>query len=67
MIYEEIRKFIEKFKSITELKYIKGINNSTNAIGLTFEKILGKEADSAFFQIIMELKSNAREGLVDTQ
>lgn len=40
---------IEKFKEIAEQKWIKGINNSTNSVGLTFESMLSKSPDSMYF------------------
>lgn len=47
---EEFKKLICKFKEISRMRYIKGINNNLfNAAGLTFESMLGKKADSMFF------------------
>lgn len=41
---------ISEFKKINKRGYIKGINNNVlNSCGLTFEKLLNKEADSMFF------------------
>lgn len=36
----------EKFLEIKNQKWIKSVNNSTSGIGLTFEKLLGKERES---------------------
>ena len=41
---EEQYEIIEKFKKIANKKWIKGINNSTNSVGLTFESLLGKKS-----------------------
>lgn len=46
---KEFEEFIIKFKDISKKGYIKGINKNTNSIGLTFEKLLGKNADSMYF------------------
>lgn len=46
---EEQYIIIEKFKKIASKKWIKGINNSTNSVGLTFESLLGKNSDSLYF------------------
>ena len=43
---EEIILFIKKFNSIRSLGYVKAINNDNSGIGLTFEKIIGKESDN---------------------
>lgn len=40
---------VKKFKEISDQKWIPGINRTTNSIGLTFEKMLDKKADSMFF------------------
>ena len=40
---------MKKFKEISKLKWIAGINNYTNSVGLTFESLLHKKADSMFF------------------
>lgn len=39
---------VSKFKEIHKKGYIKGVNNSTNSVGLTFEKELGKKPDSSY-------------------
>ena len=44
--YEDL---IENFKSISKKKWIKGINNFSNSVGLTFETLIHKKADSMFF------------------
>ena len=43
------QQLINKFKEITKLKWVNGINNSTNSVGLTFEKLLKKDIDSMYF------------------
>lgn len=40
---------IKKFKEIASKNWIKGVNKTTNSVGLTFEKMLNKEEDSLFF------------------
>lgn len=40
---------INKFKEIAKKRWIKGINNSTNSVGLTFESLLNKNPDSVYF------------------
>ena len=40
---------ITKFKEIAKKKWIRGINNSTNSVGLTFESLLNKNPDSMYF------------------
>ena len=46
---ENYKILMEKFKEISKLKWIAGINNYTNSAGLTFESLLHKKADSMFF------------------
>jgi len=46
---ENYKNLIEKFKEIADKKWIKGINNSTNSVGLTFESMLSKNPDSMYF------------------
>lgn len=46
---EDLKKLINKFKTIAQKKYIKGTSKHTNAIGLTFENELGKKTDSMYF------------------
>ena len=46
---ENHKNLLEKFKTISKLKWIKGINNYTNSAGLTFESLLNKKSDSMFF------------------
>ena len=47
---ENIKKSIDnlkkKFIKIRDMKYVKSINNNSSGIGLTFEKLLGKEIDN---------------------
>lgn len=45
---EQKYEIIEKFKSIADKKWIKGINNTTNSVGLTFESLLEKKPDSMY-------------------
>lgn len=40
---------INKFKEINKMRYVEGVNNFYNSAGLTFEKLLNKEADSFYF------------------
>lgn len=40
---------LKKFKEIANKGWIKGINSTTNSVGLTFENEIGKTADSLFF------------------
>jgi len=40
---------IKKFKEISETRWIKGGNNTTNSVGLTFESLLNKNPDSMYF------------------
>lgn len=42
-------KLLEEFKNITNKMWIKGINDYTNSVGLTFENLLGKKSDSMYF------------------
>ena len=43
--YDEL---VKQFNIISNLRWIRGINNFTNSAGLTFEKLLDKKADSLF-------------------
>lgn len=57
---EEIILFIKKFNSIRSLGYVKSINNDNSGIGLTFEKIIGKESDNyplPDFHNLIEIKT----------
>jgi len=49
MINKEMKQLINEFIKISRKRWIKGVNNSTNGVGLTFEKQIGKPADSMFF------------------
>lgn len=49
MINNKYDNLINEFKSITKRRWIKSVNNNTNGVGLTFEKLLNKEPDSMFF------------------
>lgn len=42
-------KLIKKFIEISQKRWIKGVNNTTNSVGLTFESLLNKEFDSMYF------------------
>lgn len=46
---KEQYELIKKFKEIAEKRWIKGVNNSTNSVGLTFESLLSKNPDSMYF------------------
>ena len=57
---KEIKNFIYKFDKIRNLGYVKAINNDFSGIGLTFEKLLGKEIDNfpyPDFQNTIEIKT----------
>ncbi|MDD5865134.1 MAG: MvaI/BcnI family restriction endonuclease [bacterium] len=43
---QEFNNIIKKFKEIKKLNYVESINNDFNGIGLTFEKLIGKEVDT---------------------
>ena len=49
MTDKEQQKLITKFIEISEKKWIKGVTNTTNSVGLTFESLLNKEPDSTYF------------------
>ena len=40
---------LAKFSEISKLKWSKGLTNNQNSVGLTFENLLGKKADSEIF------------------
>ena len=42
----EIKEFKQLFNNIRALGYVKSINNSNSGIGLTFERLIGKEEDN---------------------
>ena len=46
---ENQKQLLKKFKEITKLKWVEGINNGTNSVGLTFETLLHKDIDSMYF------------------
>lgn len=46
---KEQTKLLAKFREIANKRYVKGVNNEHNSIGLTFESQLNKKADSMFF------------------
>lgn len=58
----EYSEMLEKFIVITKKGWIKGINQSTNSVGLTFEKLMSKEPDSLYFPDFfgIELKCTQR-------
>lgn len=49
MLSREVQQLINEFAKISRKRWIKGINNTTNGVGLTFENQIGKQADSMFF------------------
>ena len=55
-------KVLENFITISKKNWIKGINNTTNSVGLTFEHELNKKADSLFLPDYngIELKCSQR-------
>lgn len=59
---ESIQILIKKFKEICNKGYIKSISKSFGSIGLTFEKELGKKADSLYFPDFydIEIKCTSR-------
>jgi len=46
---KEYQNLVKKFMKISNKRWLKGISNHFNAVGLTFEEQLGKKADSMFF------------------
>lgn len=46
---ESKKQLIKKFKEITRLKWVEGVNSGTNSVGLTFEALLHKDIDSMYF------------------
>lgn len=46
---QNFENLLQEFKNISNLKWVKGINCFTNSVGLTFESLLEKQADSMFF------------------
>lgn len=44
-----IEELIDKFKEIAKQRWIPSVNNYSNGVGLTFEKLINKNADSMFF------------------
>lgn len=49
MKQETQKELLNKFIKISKRKWIKGINQSTNSVGLTFESLLDKNPDSMYF------------------
>lgn len=57
---KEIILFIKKFNHIRSLGFVEAINNDNSGIGLTFEKLIGKETDDfpfPDFQNLIEIKT----------
>lgn len=46
---KELKELIEEFKIISKKGFIESISKSFGSVGLTFEKLLNKNADSMFF------------------
>lgn len=46
---EQQYEIIKEFKKIANKKWIKGVNNTTNSVGLTFESLIDKKPDSMYF------------------
>ena len=44
-----IEELIDKFKEIAKQRWIPSVNNYSNGVGLTFEKLISKNPDSMFF------------------
>ena len=57
-----INELINKFKDISDLRYVKSSSNGTGAIGLTFERLLGKKSDNMYFPDFydIEIKCTSR-------
>lgn len=62
MVDLDFKALIKEFRDINKKGYIQGVNNYTNAGGLTFEKLLNKQIDSMFFPDYkgIEIKSTTR-------
>ena len=58
---DNFNELIEKFNYINSKGYIKGINNNANSCGLTFEKELGKNADSAFLPDFKDIEIKCKQ------
>ena len=43
------KKIIKKFTEIAKERWIKGINNTSNYVGMPFEMLLNKQPDSMYF------------------
>jgi len=46
---KKMKKLINEFIKVSRKRWIKGINNSTDGVGLTFKKEIVKPVDSMFF------------------
>lgn len=44
-----VEKLLNEFQNIYQKKWVKGVNNNTSSVGLTFEKMLNKKIDSDIF------------------
>lgn len=44
-----VEKLLQEFQKIYLKKWVKGVNNNTSSVGLTFEKLLHKKIDSDIF------------------
>lgn len=60
MTYNET--LLNKFKHVSRKNWIKGISNTNNSGGITFEKMIGKESDSMYFPDYedVEIKTSSR-------
>lgn len=45
----DYKMLINEFKKIASKRWIPGVNNNSNGVGLTFESLLNKQPDSMFF------------------
>lgn len=45
----EQKELIKKFTEIAKERWIKGVNNTSNSVGMTFEMLLNKQPDSMYF------------------
>lgn len=43
------QKLLKQFIKISDKKWLRGVNNTTNSVGLTFEYLLNKKTDSMYF------------------
>lgn len=61
------KELINKFIEISNMKFVKGVNDSYNSIGLTFEHLLKKKSDSLMFPDYngIEIKCSSRYSRYD--